>query len=321
MKAIWLYGPSDARLVDTEKPQIDSDSVMVKVESCVLCGSDVHIWDGRHPPVAGAPYPWTFGHETAGTVVEAGENVTGLAIGDRISWWLTHGTLREYCVFKPSEMAIGKLAPHVTWEEGANIQLLAAVIRGVANSEPAPGQRALVLGCGAVGLSVMQLALAMGVDEVVATELIPFRREMALKLGASATVDPGQPGWDSDLGPFDIVYDCMDEDHAPGRNTLNTALGTLEIQATCVIIGISSHAKPIDTSQIVLKGLTIIGAHNHNIAESRRLMAMCCQWVADGTVKVSDYVTHRFPIEETQKAVEAAASQADGLLKVAITLD
>jgi len=318
MKAIWLFGPSDARLVDTEKPQIDSDSVMVKVESCVLCGSDVHIWDGRHAPAA---YPSPFGHETAGTVVEVGESVTGLVVGDRISWWLTHGTLCEYYVLRPSEMAIGKLTAHVTWEEGANIQLLAAVVRGVANSDPAPGQRALVLGCGAVGLSVMQLALAMGVDEVVAAELIPFRREMALKLGASAVVDSGQPGWDADLGPFDIVYDCMDEDHAPERDTLNTALGTLKEQGSCVIIGISSHAKQVDTSRIVLNGLTIVGAHNHTIAEVRRLMAMCCQWVADGTIKVSDYVTHRFPIEETQKAVETAASQADGILKVAITLD
>ena len=75
-----------------EKPQIDSDSVMVKVESCVLCGSDVHIWDGRHAPPA---YPSTFGHETAGTIVEVGENVTNLAVGDRISWWLGQKSIQR----------------------------------------------------------------------------------------------------------------------------------------------------------------------------------------------------------------------------------
>jgi len=50
-------------------------------------------------------------------------------------------------------------------------------------------------------------------------------------------------------------------------------------------------------------------------------MAMACQWVADGTIRVKPYVTHRFPLEEAQKAVETAASQADGVLKVAVDLE
>lgn len=317
MKAIQLFGPRDVRLVDTEKPQTNPGSALVQVKSCVLCGSDVHIWDGRHGP---PQYPYPFGHETAGTVVEVGDGVGGLSVGDRVTWYLDHGSLCEYFEMTPSTVAVAKLPEHLTWEEGANLQLLCAVVRGVANADPQPGQRVLVLGCGAVGLSVMQLALAMGASEAVAAELSPFRRDMALGLGAAGVVDPSEAGWQAGLGEFDIVFDCMDEDHTESRDTLDLALRLLKPHGFCSIVGISSRAKPLDTSTLVYKGIRMVGAYHDDISECRRLMAMCCQWVADGTIRVSDYVTDRFPMAETQSALETAASRAEGMLKVAVSV-
>jgi threonine dehydrogenase-like Zn-dependent dehydrogenase len=315
MKAIRLYGPRDVRVVDTEKPSRNADQALIKVESCVLCGSDVHQWDGRR---FGGPYPIDFGHETSGRVVEVGPEVRGLAVGDRVTWYLQHGSLAEFFTIRPADLAVGKLADHVSWEEGANLQLLCAVLRGVSNGQPGPGKRALVLGCGAVGLSTVQGALAMGIDEVVAADLILFRRDTALSLGASSTVDPAVPGWHTGLGQFDIVYDCVDEDRSPNADTLDLALGLVRPLACCVIIGLSSALRRIDTSRIVNCGIRIIGAHHQDMARCREIMALCCQWVADGTIRVADYVTHRFPLAETQQALELAASQAPGVLKVGI---
>ncbi len=322
MKAVWLYGTRDARVVDIEKPQLEPDSAIVKVATCVVCGSDVHQWDGRRPP---ASYPSPFGHEASGTVVEVGGEVGNLAPGDRITWYYLHGSLAEHCAIRPAEMAIGKIADHLTWQEGANLQLLCSVMRGVVNGEPGPGKRALVLGCGAVGLSVMQIALAMGCDEVVAADLIAFRRSMAEQLGASHTLDPGQRDWHQALsepeGAFDIVYDCVDEDRSPNGDTLDLALPLLKMHGCCVLVGLSSEPRRIDTSTVVYKGLRIIGAHHANLARVRELMALGCQWVADGTIRVKPYVTHHFTIEEIQDALETAASQADGVLKVAVDLE
>jgi len=322
MKAARLFGVRDLRVVDTEKPSSDHHSAVVKVASCVLCGSDVHQWDGRHPPSA---YPSDFGHETAGMVVEVGSEVRGLSVSDRVTWYLAHGSLAEYFAFAPHEMAVGKLAAHITWEEGATIQLLCAVMRGVVNGKPGPGKRALVLGCGAVGLSVLQCARAMGMDEVIAADLIPFRRSLACQLGASYTVDPSVEGWYNTLSRagerFHIVYDCMDEDRSPGGDTLDLALRLMDDRGRCVIVGISSRPRTIHTHTILYRGLKIIGAHHQEMARVRELMAMACQWVADGTVSVKPYVTHRFPLAEAQKAVETAAAQADGVLKVAVNLE
>ncbi|MGQ9730163.1 MAG: zinc-dependent alcohol dehydrogenase [Candidatus Zipacnadales bacterium] len=295
MRAIYLFGPRDARLVDIEKPQISPNEALIKVECCVLCGSDVHQWDGRHAPVQ---YPAPFGHETAGTIIEVGREVTGLSRGDRVTWYLAHGSLCDYFAIRPEEMAVGKLATHLTWEEGANVQLVCAVMRGVINAEPGPGKRALVLGCGAVGLSVIQGALAMGCDEVVAADLIAFRREVALQLGAVATVDPSQPDWHRDLAPngsaFDIVFDCLDEDRSPHGDTLDLALSMLKPRGVCSIIGLSSVPRKLDTSRIVYQGLRIVGAHHRDIQQCRWIMALCCQWVADGTIRVAPYITSSF---------------------------
>jgi threonine dehydrogenase-like Zn-dependent dehydrogenase len=275
----------------------------------------VHQWDGRR---FRGPYPHDFGHETAGTVVEVGPQARGLAVGDRVTWYLQHGSLTEYFAIRPAELAVGKLAPHMSWEQGANLQLLCAVLRGVANGEPAAGKRALVLGCGAVGLCTVQGARAMGIEEVVAADLLPFRRDFALRLGASQVTDPGRPGWHADLGDFDIVYDCVDEDRSPQADTLDLALGLVKPLGCCVIIGLSSELRRIDTSRIVNRGVRIIGAHHPNLDRCREIMALGCQWVADGTIRVAEYVTHRFPLEQTQQALELAASQADGVLKVGI---
>jgi L-iditol 2-dehydrogenase len=158
------------------------------------------------------------------------------------------------------------------------------------------------------------------VDEVVAGDLIPFRREFALRLGASHGIDPGQEGWHAQLDPFDMVLDCVDEDRSPRGDTLDLALGLVKPLGCCVVIGLSSRPRRLDTSRIVNRGIRVIGAHHANLARAREIMALSCQWVADGTIRVANYVTHRFPIEETQQALELAASQAEGVLKVGITV-
>jgi L-iditol 2-dehydrogenase len=258
-------------------------------------------------------------------VVEVGDEVTSLAVGDRVSWYLAHGSLAEFFAFRPSEMAVAKLPAHLTWEEGATLQLLCAVLRGVANGKPRPGKRALVLGCGAVGLSVLQGALAMGVDEAAAADLIAFRRDLACRLGACYTVDPGDAGWYHTLARagerFDLVFDCMDEDRSPQGDTLDLALRLLRFRGRAVIVGLSSVPRRLDTSVLVGNGLRLIGAHHRDLARARELMALGCQWVADGALRVQPYVTHRFGLEEAQEALETAASQAEGVLKVAINLE
>jgi L-iditol 2-dehydrogenase len=319
MRAARLFGPRDLRVIDTEKPLSEPDSVIVEVACCVLCGSDVFQWDGRIPP---ASYPAGFGHESAGTIVEVGSEVRGLAVGDRVTWYVVHGSLQEYFAFRPEDMAVGKVAPHLTCEEGANVQLVCAVLRGVANGEPAPGKRALVLGCGAVGLSALQGALAMGCDEIVAADLIPFRRDMACRLGASYLVDPGEDGWFQALSKagerFDIIYDCMDEDRSPNGDTLDLALHLLKPRSPYVALSLSAIPRRLRLATIVNTGMRIVGAHHSDVFQAREFMALACQWVGDGTIDVSSYVTHRFPLERCQEAVEAASSHADGVLKVAV---
>ena len=79
-------------------------------------------------------------------MTDIGPEVHGLRVGDRVTWYLQHGSLCEYFAIRPSELAVGKLAAHLSWEEGANLQLACAVLRGVDNAEPSPGERALLLG-------------------------------------------------------------------------------------------------------------------------------------------------------------------------------
>ncbi|RPJ05205.1 MAG: hypothetical protein EHM36_08655, partial [Deltaproteobacteria bacterium] len=206
MKALVYHGKKDLRLDEVNEPVCEDGQAIVKVSFCGICGSDLTIYEGKH--VRAKP-PLILGHEFSGVITERkGTERPDLKVGDRVTVEPTFSCERcdlcrsgssHICLkkglwgvdadggfarfVKVSLRGVYKLSENVSLEEGAVVEHLAVDARGVGISRIAVGDSAVVLGGGPIGLLTAQVARAAGAANVIMAEPIPFRREMAERLG------------------------------------------------------------------------------------------------------------------------------------------
>ena len=211
MKALLLSAYNHLEFVDMPAPIAGPDEVLVRVEACGICGSDVHGLDGstgrRIPPIV-------MGHEAAGVVAAVGSGVNDIAVGDRVTFDSTiscgkchyclhgdinlcdnrevigvscgdyrrHGAFAEY-VSVPRRILYA-LPDELPFEEAAMLEAISVAMHAVRVSEAAAGQTALVIGAGMIGLLTLQAARAAGCSKVYVSDIDPTRLALAVTLGA-----------------------------------------------------------------------------------------------------------------------------------------
>jgi L-iditol 2-dehydrogenase len=217
MKALVLREYMKLVYEDVPRPEIAADEVLVRVEACGICGSDVHGLDGstgrRQPPLI-------MGHEAAGIVADAGPAVKAWAPGDRVTFdstiyrlddWYTqrglynlsdgrmvlgvspgeyrrHGAFAEY-VAVPQHI-LHRVPSGVSSEQAAMVEPVAVAAHAVSLTPIAVGDAAVVVGVGMIGLCLVQVLRAAGCARVFAVDLEPGKRELARRLGADTVLDP-----------------------------------------------------------------------------------------------------------------------------------
>lgn len=228
---------------DRPAPTAGPGEVVVRVALCGICGSDVHGYlNGIMIPLG-----TVMGHEAVGTVAEVGEGVSGWAAGDRVAikpipecgdcapcrkGWYSLCTLAfqrsigispEYDgafathvkVRYPREMLF-RLPDEVSFEEAVLVEPLATSLHGVRLSDLKPGDAAVVIGAGTIGLGVIQFLRLSGAGRVIVLEVSPAKRELARRLGADLVLDPLAEGEGIRERIFaetrgkgaDIVFEC-----------------------------------------------------------------------------------------------------------------
>ncbi|MBA7678753.1 Sorbitol dehydrogenase [subsurface metagenome] len=204
------YNNHDVRLEEIPTPQIGPGELLVRVEACGICGSDVMEWYRRDR------VPLVLGHEIGGQIVAAGDGVERYKEGDRVS--AAHHVpcnTCHYCLsghhticdtlrqtnFDPGGFAeyirlpainvdrgVFLLPDEVSYEEATFIEPLACVLRGQRLAHLQPGHSVLVIGSGIAGLLHVQLARALGAGHVIATDINDYRLEAARQFGADAAI-------------------------------------------------------------------------------------------------------------------------------------
>lgn len=214
MKAAVLYGNEDLRYDDYPTPEVKPGTVKVRVRASGICGSDIPrvLHNGAHF------FPIVLGHEFAGDVVEVGEGVTNVAVGDTISGAplvpcmecadcqqgnyalcrhysfigsREQGSFAEYVVI-PARNAI-KYDPVIPYIQAAMFEPAAVALHGVMCNDFKGGGYVAILGGGTIGMFTAQWARIYGGRKVVVFDLLEERLELARELGADATVNTGNP--------------------------------------------------------------------------------------------------------------------------------
>lgn len=200
--------------IDIPVPKVNE--ALIKVYCIGICGSDVHYYEHGRIGRYVVKEPIILGHELAGEVVEVGKQVSNIAVGDRVAvepgvtcgqcdycksgrynlcpdvvFLATppvNGAWAEYIVM-PSDYLF-KLPDSMSYEEGAMLEPLSVGFHAMMRGKVQPFDRVLITGLGPIGLLAGQAAKLFGVSEIYGTDVVPFRRQLAMEMGFTAALDP-----------------------------------------------------------------------------------------------------------------------------------
>jgi 2-desacetyl-2-hydroxyethyl bacteriochlorophyllide A dehydrogenase len=315
-------------------PVAGPDDVVIDVKACGICGSDLHVY------LAGAlTQPGqVLGHEFAGVVVQVGEKVPGIALGDRVTGMPLQpcGECRRcregngHLCELTGERLIGfglpggfadrlripaatlgvnvhHLPAELDFEAGAFVEPLGVAVHSVRRSCAAAGERALVFGLGTIGLLVGQVLRSCGVDPVFGVDLSALRREQAAALGIVA-LDGDQLAEATAGGELDHVFECTG---APAM--IQRAIELVRPRGTVTIVALYDELATIAPMVIVHRETKIVGTAMITPDDFRESIEL----LRSGRVAGAPLITHRAPLADLASAFELQCDK-DRTIKVMV---
>lgn len=333
-RAARLVAARRVEIVDTPVPAPGPGQVLVRLEGCGVCGSNIPPYEGRpwfdYPMPAGNP-----GHEGWGVVEAVGEGVESpgdgaggggggggagetLRVGDRVAA-LSYNAFAEYdvadasaCVKVPDALA-GRPFP------GEPLGCAMNVFR---RSGIGPGDRVAVVGLGFLGALVTQLAAAEGA-RVVGLSRRPDALDACRRCGADAAIplgagDPHQAAIDANGGrSYDVVVEATGK-----QDPLSLASGLVRERGRLVIAGFHQDGpRTVDMQSWNWRGIDVINAHERDPREYALGMRLAAQAIVDGRMDPFHLYTHAFPLERAGGALAATAERPHGFMKALILND
>ena len=307
MKTAIIYGPHDLRVEEVEMPAVGPEDALVHVRVCGICGSDVHRYLGTRYGQR-FRYPLNSGHEYCGDVVEVGENVRRINVGDKVVLgvdWVNGGpgAFSEYVRIPHADERLHKVPEKITYEEAALIEPLLVALNGFSKPKPKGRESVLILGAGPIGLCLLQLCRNECSGEIMVSEISPRRLELARHLGATA-VDATKESLEERVKAFtngegiDVAFEC-----AGALDTLRQAFSLTKPGGRICLIAHYSQSAEIDPEVIVGRSLTVYGPGYGGIFFNEAI-----RLIVDGRVKLEPLVSHQFPLQKAREAFEAAAN-------------
>ena len=321
MKALELVGPSEFELVDKDTPQPAADEVLISVKACGICGSDIHGANGssgrRIPPIV-------MGHEAAGEVVEVGNDVSKFAAGDRVTFdsmvycgecdyckqrrtnlcdhrqvmgvsceeFRREGAYAEFvCV---PERIVCALPENISYDHAAFTEPVGVAVHAVNRANVQPGESAVVVGSGLIGLLVIQALRNAGCSTIIALDLVPQRLDLATKLGATHAMLASEEGV---VGKIHELTEGRGANHSfevVGANgPVALAIDSLRLGGTCVLVGNLSPEVKFPLQKVVTRELNVFGTCGiaHEVPE-------CVELIASGKIDVEPLISARSSLDE-----------------------
>lgn len=339
MKSLVLEKYNEFTLRETEIPEIKPGWVLIKVEACGICGSDVHGMDGstgrRQPPVI-------MGHEASGTIYKVAPDVSEWKSGDRVTFDSTiscgecfyckrgdinlcdnrrvlgvscneyrqNGAFAEF-VAVPARI-LYSIPENISFEQAAMIEAVSVAVHATAISSVQENDTAVVIGCGMIGLLCIQALKAAGCGKVIAIDQINEKLKLAAELGADLTIESK----DSELinkvlnetenRGADIVFEVVGIE-----TTVNLSIDCTRKGGTVTLIGNLSPEVRFPLQKVVTRQLKIQGS-----CASAGEYPLCLELIASGKIKVDQLISKVAPLEEGNEWFHRLYNKEAGLMKL-----
>ncbi len=347
MRAAVYEGQNRVVVRELPVPEFGPREVLVRINCCGVCGTDLKkIQYGLVPP------PRIFGHEMAGVIAAVGEQVRDWQVCDRVAvmhhvpcmdcYYCRHSNFAQCPVYKKTGTTAGyepsgggyaeyirvmdwvvergmvRIPSGVTDEEATFIEPVNTVLKGVERCQARPGQTALVVGLGQIGLLFAQCLRIEGVT-ILGSDPQKSRRKAARKFGVLDTVDPTS---------VDLPDHCRAATESRGVDIVVVAVPSreaAELALSCVRPGgkvlLFAHTRlndmiEVDGGAICMLEKDLIGSYSSDIL----LQDKAASYIFDRKIDIPSLITHRFPLEQIDRAIDLASNPTDNSLKVMVTI-
>ncbi len=330
---------SHFEIQDVDTPRVSDEDVLIQVMACGICGSDVHGMNGstgrRRPPII-------MGHEASGVITAVGDRVRDWSVGDRVTFDSTvycgqchfcqqgqinlcdqrrvlgvscdeyrrHGAFAEYIVVP--QHIVYHLPEAVSFAQGAMVEAVSIAVHAVSRVSLKPGDTAVVVGSGVIGLLVIQALRAAGCQQVVAVDIDQGRLELAQRLGADMALNPANT---------DVTQQVLDCTEGRGAHvafevvgmtsTLQAAISVLRKGGQLALVGNLSPQVEFPLQAVVTRELTVYGS-----CASCGEYPTCLDLMAKQKIKVDPLITAQAPLVEGASWFKRLFNRERGLIKV-----
>ncbi len=327
MKTLVIEKPGSAVVRDVAPPAPGPAEVLIEVDACGICGTDVHIYRGEYL----GTYPVVPGHEFAGVVSRVGSGVGRFRPGDRVavepniacnncsaclsnrqnfceSWkgigvTLPGGMAELVCAPENAVFGIGALP----FAAGAFVEPLSCVLHGMQRLGPLPSDRILILGAGPIGNLIMKTAITMGASDITMVDRTGSRLALAVSQGGSVV----HPLPSLDMIATDAFDDVIDATGAPPVMEKTTTW--VRPGGKILLFGVppSGSRISVDAFAVFRKGLTLLSSYT-SVRNSLQAVGL----LSAGRIDVSGLISHELPLSAFARGVELIEKGEQGVMKI-----
>jgi L-iditol 2-dehydrogenase len=348
MQAAVYRGVDDVRVEELPVPVIGAGEVLLRVEACGICGTDLKkIHTGSHSA------PRIFGHETAGTIVAVGARVDGFAPGERAivfhhipcgdCYYCRKKTFAQCAVYKkvgvtagfePSgggfaqyvrvmdwivERGLVKIPDGIPFEQAAFIEPVNTCLKAIKNLALAPDETVLVIGQGPIGIILAALAARTGA-KVLTSDLYPERHAVAATFGLRYPIDARRE---------DVLSRVREESEGRGADAvilavagdplIKVAMDATRCGGRVLLFAQTQHGEaPIDPAAICMDEKSLVGSYSASVEIQNEVAALVYDGYRNG-FDLTRLISHRFPLEQAVEAIRVASEPSAHTMKIFIT--
>ncbi len=341
-KALYMNGKLNLNFKEVDIRQPEAGEILVKVEYCGVCGSDVHFYESGCIGVTPIEGDLILGHEFAGTVEQVGAGVSNVAVGDRvvlepgipcghcefcqsgrynlcpdmqfISCPPYQGAMRNY-VTHPAHLAY-KLPENVSTLEGALVEPLCVGMHAAQLGGVGLGKTVVILGAGCIGLTTLASCKAMSASRIIVTDLFQNRLDKALEMGADEVINGRETDTVARVMELtggmgaDIVFET-----AGSRVTAAQTEALTKRGGTIVIVGNVMGDTPMNFYKIAHKELVIKTVHRY-----RNVFPLAVRAISEGKIDIKQIATDLFDFDDGIAAFEKALTDKQTVVKAVLKM-
>lgn len=335
-----MTAPGELLFREIPVPQPGPNEVLIKIQRIGICGSDIHVYHGKHPFTK---YPVTQGHEVSGEIVALGDEVKQLPLGQRVTiqpqvvcgkcypcrrgkynlceelkvmGFQTTGAASSY--FAVDAAKVTPLPDEITLDEGAMLEPLAVAVHALRQAGAVTGLNIAVLGAGPIGILVAQVAKGLGAAAVLITDVSDLRLAKARECGVDFAVNTREASFGDALtnafGPdkADIIFDCAGND-----TTIGQAIAHARKGSTLILVAVFEQIAKVDLAVLNDHELDLNTTMMYRNEDFIEAIALLCE----EKVRLSPLISAHFPFREFAKAYQYIDENRESTMKVMIDVD